>query len=218
MSGLQGNLILLGPPGAGKGTQAARLAESLGWPHISTGDMLRAARSAGTPLGEKAKGYMDRGDLVPDELIIALIEERLQRTDALNGCVLDGFPRTPPQAEMLDALMERLGRALPTSVLVEVSREELLARLTGRLTCERCQEVYHVKNHPPKRPGTCDACGGTLVQRTDDSPETVERRLLVYEEKTAPLVSFYRERERLRSVDGEGDPGLVSVRLEEAIR
>ena len=211
------SLILLGPPGAGKGTQAAKIALQMGWPHVSTGDMLRAARQAGTPLGEKARAYMDRGDLVPDDVIVGLIEERLAAPDTTEGVVLDGFPRTTVQAELLDGLMQRVDRPLPITVLIEVSREEILTRLTGRLTCERCQEVFHVKTRPPRVAGVCDACGGKLVQRSDDSPETVERRLTVYEEQTAPLIGYYRSRGRLLSVNGEGSPESVTTLLLGAI-
>jgi len=211
------SLVLLGPPGAGKGTQAARLEAASGFPHVATGDMLRMARSAGTPLGDRAKAYMDRGDLVPDDVIIGLIEERLSEDDAMKGVILDGFPRNPAQAKELDRLMETMGRELPLAVHIKVSREEVLARLTGRLVCERCQEAYHVMTRPPKTIGVCDKCGGRLVTRSDDSPETVRHRLQVYEEMTAPLIVYYGDLGRLREVDGERPVDDVARELLEAI-
>lgn len=210
-------VILLGPPGAGKGTQAARLAGEYHWPHISTGDILRAAVAANGPLGQAANAYMERGEYVPDPLIIDLIRERMAAPDADGGVFLDGFPRTPPQAEMLDQLLVALGRAPAVAVLIEVARDELIARLSGRLTCQRCQRIYHLHNQPPQVSGVCDACGGTLVQRTDDEPETVARRLTVYDEKTAPLISFYEQGKRLVAVDGMGSQDQVAARLKEAI-
>ncbi len=210
-------IILLGPPGAGKGTQAARLASECGWPHISTGDILRAAVAADGPLGRAAKGYMDRGEYVPDPLIIDLIRERMAAADAKGGIFLDGFPRTPPQAEMLDELLVELGRSPAEAVLVEVPRDELISRLSGRLTCERCQHIYHLVSDPPRVSGICDACGGKLVQRSDDAPGTVVRRLEVYDEKTAPLIAFYEKGKRLSAVDGIGSQDQVSGRLKEAI-
>lgn len=212
------NLVLLGPPGAGKGTQAARMETKLGFPHVATGDMLRIARSAGTPLGDRAKAYMDRGDLVPDDVMIGLIRERLSEDDAKSGVILDGFPRTAAQASELDRLAESLGRELPLAVSIQVSRAEVLARLTGRLVCERCQEAYHVMTRPPKVVGVCDKCGGRLVTRSDDAPETVEHRLDVYEEKTAPLIVYYRERGRLKEVDGAQPADRVTAMILEAIR
>ena len=210
-------VVLLGPPGAGKGTQAAGLARATGWAHVSTGDMLRAAVAAGSSLGEAAKGYMDRGDYVPDQLIVDLIAERMTAPDAQGGVLLDGFPRTPVQADMLDELLIRLGREPATAVSLEVAPDQLVRRLSGRLTCQRCQEVYHLETRPPRQAGICDACGGQLAQRSDDQPETVRRRLAVYQEKTAPLIAFYRAGHRLAAVDGLGTPDEVAGRLKEAI-
>lgn len=205
-------LILIGPPGAGKGTQAAFLVERFGLVTVATGDILRAARQAGTPLGLQAKEYMDRGALVPDEVVIGLVRERLSQPDTVNF-LLDGFPRTVPQAEALDGLLAELGRPLDAAVLLEVPEELLIDRLTGRYTCRSCGAVYHLKDHPPLRPGVCDRCGGELYQRSDDSPETVQRRLRVYREETAPLVDYYRRRGILRTVDGTGTVAEVTDRI-----
>jgi adenylate kinase len=207
-------LILLGPPGAGKGTQAARLARRFGIPHIATGDMLREAVRKGTPLGRQAEAIMARGDLVPDDVVIGIVAERLAEPDAQGGFLLDGFPRTVAQAEALDALLARMGRPAPTAVLVDVPEEELLARLSGRLTCPSCQFVAHRRELASS---ACPRCGAEMVEREDDRPETVRRRLAVYAEKTAPLVQHYRERGRLRTVSGLGTPEAVEDRIAEAV-
>ena len=197
-------LELLGPPGAGKGTQAAFLEERYGVVHIATGDILREARAAGTPLGLLAKEYMDRGELVPDEVVIGLVRERLQQADVREkGFLLDGFPRTVPQAEALDRLLAELGQPLQAVLRLRVDPELLTRRLTLRRSCPACGAVYHLENRPPKVEGRCDACGGELVQRPDDAEETVRNRLAVYERQTAPLVSYYRERGLLREIEGE---------------
>lgn len=197
-------LELLGPPGAGKGTQAAFLEERYGVVHVSTGDILREAKAAGTPLGLLAKGYMDRGELVPDEVVIGLVRERLRQADVQEkGFLLDGFPRTVAQAEALEALLGELGQPLEAVLCLNVDPERLTKRLSLRRSCPACGAVYHLENRPPKVEERCDACGGQLVQRPDDVEETVRNRLAVYERQTAPLIRYYRERGLLREVDGE---------------
>jgi len=197
-------VAFLGPPGAGKGTQARELAREWGVPHVATGDMLRDAATAGTPLGREAKAYMDKGALVPDDVIIRMIAERLRRPDARKGFLLDGFPRTIAQAEGLARLLEDLGQPLERVVYFEVSEPELLRRLTGRRVCRACQTAFHVVSAPSKSPGVCDRCGGELYQREDDSEATVRHRLGVYARQTAPLLEWYRGRGMLVSVPGEG--------------
>jgi len=202
-------LVFLGPPGAGKGTQARELAAEWGVPQIATGDMLREAASAGTALGRQAKTYMDRGALVPDDVIIGLIAERLAQPDAKRGFILDGFPRTIPQAEALDRLLKDLGRPLDRVVFLDVSEPELLRRLTGRRSCPVCQATYHLVSAPPRQADVCDRCGNALIQRVDDREETVRKRLAVYADQTAPLLDYYRNQRLLASISGEGDPDTV---------
>ncbi len=197
-------VAFLGPPGAGKGTQARELAREWGVPHVATGDMLRDAAAAGTPLGREAKGYMDKGALVPDDVIIRMIAERLRRPDAGRGFLLDGFPRTIAQAEGLEHLLKDLGQSLERVVYFEVSEPELLRRLTGRRVCRACQTAFHLVSAPPTKAGVCDRCGGQLYQREDDSEATVRHRLGVYARQTAPLLDWYRGRGLLVSVPGEG--------------
>ena len=192
-------LILLGPPGAGKGTQAEILNKKLGIPTISTGNILRAAVKNGTPVGLKAKEYMDAGKLVPDEVIIGVISERLAEADCQNGFILDGVPRTIPQAEAL----EKAGISFDAVVSIEISDEEIVERMAGRRVCTACGAPYHVKNMPPKVEGVCDACGGKLVARADDKPEVVRDRLQVYHKETAPLKDFYAARNLLKTVDNQ---------------
>ena len=192
-------LILLGPPGAGKGTQAEILNKKLGIPTISTGNILRAAVKNGTPVGLKAKEYMDAGKLVPDEVIIGVISERLAEADCQNGFILDGVPRTIPQAEAL----EKAGISFDAVVSIEISDEEIVERMAGRRVCTACGAPYHVKNMPPKVEGVCDACGGKLEARADDKPEVVRDRLQVYHKETAPLKDFYAARNLLKSVDNQ---------------
>jgi len=196
-------LILLGAPGAGKGSQAARLGRQHGVPHISTGDMFRDAFEKKTDIGIRAHGYWGKGELVPDDVTCSMVEERLESGDCSGGFIFDGFPRTLAQAEMLTAAMERLGIAVDAVIQMNVSRETILQRLTGRRVCERCGANFHVKNMPPAKPGVCDYCGGRLVQRPDDERETILNRLRVYEERTAPLVDYYRRTGKLVSIDAD---------------
>jgi adenylate kinase len=209
-------LVFLGPPGAGKGTQARDLAGEWGVPQIATGDMLREAVAAGTPLGQQAKAHMAGGGLVPDDVIVGLIAERLGQPDAKRGFVLDGFPRTIPQAEALEALLDRLGQRLDRVIFFDVSEGELLRRLTGRRICRNCQAAYHVAANPPARDGVCDRCGGPLYQREDDSEATVANRLQVYARQTAPLLAFYRDRGLLAGVAGEGPIETVRAAIRRA--
>ena len=197
-------LIFLGPPGAGKGTQARALAQEWGVPQIATGEMLREAVAAGTPLGREAQRIMERGALVPDDVMIGLIAERLRQPDAARGFILDGFPRTIAQAEALDRLLEDLGAGLDAVVYFDVAQPELLRRLTGRRLCRRCQAAFHQVSAPPRRDGVCDRCGGDLHQRDDDREDTVRTRLEVYGRQTAPLLDYYRGRGLLATINGEG--------------
>jgi adenylate kinase len=217
MSVAERNLILLGAPGAGKGTQAQRLAVRFGIPQISTGDMLRAARREGTPLGKKAEEFMTAGKLVPDEVVIGLVEERLQQPDAKAGFILDGFPRTIPQAQALDALLKKLGRAPLQVVDVQVPETVLQERLGGRLSCPKDGASYHVKFTPPKQEGVCDTCGTALIVRADDKPEAISKRLVEYHEKTAPLAAYYGKAGVLKSIDGVGELEVVLDRLVRAL-
>lgn len=209
-------VILLGPPGSGKGTQAKRLITKHGWPQLSTGDMLRSAIQAGTDLGLKAKTYMDKGSLVPDEVVIGLIQDRIQKPDCKGGVVLDGFPRTIPQAEALDRMLQTLGRSVGKVVLFEIPDHELVARLSGRRTCLKCGAMYHVDSAPPKgKSGICDHCGDALVQRDDDKPEVITKRLGVYHQQTAPLAGYYRHKKILVSLDARMAPPVVEAALEQ---
>jgi len=209
-------VIFLGPPGAGKGTQAQALAREWGVPHVATGDMLREAVAAKTPLGLEAKRHMDSGGLVPDDVVIGLVGERLAQLDAKAGVVLDGFPRTVTQAEALDALFARTGLTLDRVVFFDVSRDELLRRLTGRRVCRACGRTFHLVSAPPKVAGKCDACGGELYQRVDDSEATVATRLDVYQKQTAPLLDYYRRGKLLAEVRGEGSVDQVADAIRKA--
>ena len=209
-------VAFLGPPGAGKGTQARDLAHEWGGLHLATGDMLREAVAAGSPLGREAKGYMDKGALVPDDLIIRMMGERLSAADAGRGFILDGFPRTIAQAEALAKLLKDLGQTLDAVVYFDVSEPELLRRLTGRRVCRKCGHSYHVTSNPPKRAGVCDACGGELYQRDDDAEATVRNRLEVYRRQTAPLLDYYRQRNLLVTVSGEGPVATIRAAIRSA--
>ncbi len=204
------NLILLGPPGSGKGTQGERLQEDLELPYYATGDILRDAVKAGTEVGQAAREYMDRGDLVPDEVIIGVIADQLEDSTAGHGFILDGFPRTVPQAEALDAELEKLGRQLEAVILIEVSDEEIIRRITGRRVCSEGGHIYHLDFNRPKTEGVCDIDGSELIVRDDDRPEVVRNRLEQYHEKTAPLVSYYEKQALLNRVDGTTDPDQVA--------
>ena len=195
-------LIMLGAPGAGKGTQAAKVAEAYGIPHISTGDIFRANIKGGTALGKKAKEFMDAGKLVPDELVCDLVADRIAREDCQKGYVLDGFPRTIPQAEALEKAAADLGTRIDYAVDIEVPDDAIVERMSGRRACLKCGATYHVLYNPPKEEGICDVCGSELVQRADDKPETVKTRLSVYHEQTQPLIDFYQGKGVLATVDG----------------
>ncbi|HSI81286.1 MAG TPA: adenylate kinase [Solirubrobacterales bacterium] len=207
------NLILLGPPGSGKGTQGERLTEDFRLPYYATGDILRAAVRDGTDLGREAKEYMDRGDLVPDEVIVGVIAERIDDHEAEDGFILDGFPRTIPQAEALDAKMAELGRELTAAVLIDVDDEEVIRRLGGRRTCVKSGHVFHVEFDPPKNDDVCDVCGARLEVRDDDKPEVIRHRLDQYRDKTEPLISYYEGKGLLKRVDGDRRPDEVSDRI-----
>jgi len=199
------NIILLGPPGAGKGTQAKMLVERYGIPQISTGDILRAAVKEGTRMGKEAKSYMDKGELVPDKVVIGIVEERIQQPDCDKGYMLDGFPRTVPQAEALDGMLNNLSSQIDHVVSIEVDNKELVKRLTGRRTCRDCGAGFHIMFDPPKQEGVCDKCGGELYQRDDDNVATVTSRLEVYEAQTLPLIDYYQAQDKVRSIDGVGE-------------
>ena len=207
------NIILLGPPGAGKGTQAKRLIDKYGIPQISTGDMLRAALKEGTPLGLEAKKYMDKGALVPDSVVIGLVKERIQQNDCAKGYMLDGFPRNVSQAEALDTMLDDLGQKIDDVICIEVPNDELVGRLTGRRTCRNCGAGYHVMFDPPKKEGVCDKCQGELYQRDDDNEATVKSRLQVYANQTEPLIDYYQKQGKLRPINGVGDMEVIFGRI-----
>lgn len=196
------NVVLLGPPGAGKGTQAARIVEKYGVPHISTGDIFRANIKAGTELGKRAQEYMNRGELVPDELVVEIATDRLAADDCKEGFLLDGFPRTVFQAEKLDEFMASKGRKIEHVLNIEVGRDDLMARLTGRRVCKSCGASFHVVNIPPKQEGICDNCGAELVQRADDNEETASNRIEVYNRETKPLIDYYEKAGNIVNIDG----------------
>ena len=202
-------LIMLGAPGAGKGTQAKKVAEALSVPHISTGDIFRANIKNGTELGKKAKEYMDAGGLVPDELVCDLVADRIAEADCANGFILDGFPRTIPQAEMLDEAVAKLGTKIDYAVNIDVPDEAIVSRMGGRRACVGCGATYHVVFNPPKAPDVCDSCGAKLILRDDDKPETVKTRLKVYHEQTQPLIDYYNAQNLVLTVDGTKDMNEV---------
>jgi adenylate kinase len=208
------NIMLLGAPGAGKGTQASRIIDSYGLAHISTGDILRKAVADATPLGLEAKRYMDAGDLVPDEVVIGLVKERIQMPDCARGFMLDGFPRTLPQAEALDATLDEIGSALDAVVLIDVDIESIVRRLTSRRQCTACGRVYNLLTDRPEVVDVCDDCGGEVYQRDDDTETTVRNRLEVYESSTAPLVEYYQAKGLLTPVDGNQAPDGVFVEVQ----
>ena len=209
--------VLLGPPGAGKGTQAVRLVEKYEIPHISTGDIFRKNIKEGTELGQKAQEYMSAGALVPDELVVDLVKDRLQQDDCKNGFLLDGFPRTIFQAEKLDEFLSESNLKMDIVINLKVEKEALIKRLTGRRVCKDCGASYHIVNIPPKKEGVCDICGGELIQRKDDNIETVENRINVYEEQTAPLIGYYKEAGSLVDFDGEASLDEVFDAIVQAI-
>ncbi len=198
-------IIMLGAPGAGKGTQAKMIAEKYGIPHISTGDIFRANIKEGTPLGKEAKGYMDKGQLVPDELTVKILLDRVAKDDCKNGYVLDGFPRTIPQAEVLDKALTELNDKVDFAIDVDVPDENIVRRMGGRRACVTCGATYHIEHVPPKKEGICDKCGSELILRDDDKPETVQKRLSVYHEQTQPLIEYYTKKNILKTVDGTVD-------------
>jgi len=212
------NILFMGPPGAGKGTQAEHIVNEFGIPHISTGDAFRLAIKQGTPVGVKAKEYIDQGLLVPDDVTIGIVEERLQQSDCEKGFLLDGFPRTLSQAEALDDILSRMNTSLDHVINLKVDRDKLLARLTGRRICKSCGSTYHVIFNPPKQEGICDKCGGELYQRSDDNEESVGIRLDEYINKTAPLLTFYENKGLLRQIDGDQEIDAVSAQIASLLR
>ncbi|MBU9709856.1 adenylate kinase [Paenibacillus sp. AK121] len=212
------NILIMGPPGAGKGTQADVIVKEFGIPHISTGDAFRLAMKQGTPIGIKAKEYIDKGELVPDDVTIGIVEERLQQPDCKKGFLLDGFPRTLAQAEALDQILGRLNTKLDDVINLKVDRDNLLARITGRRVCKSCGASYHIVFNPPKIEGICDKDGGELYQRPDDNEDSVRTRLDEYSNKTAPLLTFYENQNLLRHIDGEQDIDVVSQNIVSLLR
>jgi adenylate kinase len=212
------NLVMLGPPGAGKGTQAALLAEKIKVPHVATGDLFRTALKEETELGLTAKSYMERGELVPDEVTVAMVRERLLEPDCDTGVILDGFPRTVEQAEALEGLLTDQGKAIDAALFIDAAEDELVRRLSSRWTCRNCQAVYNVISNPPREEGRCDVCGGELYQRPDDVPETVRNRIRVYWDQTSPLVEYYRGKGLLITIESEGGIENVQGKILKALQ
>jgi adenylate kinase len=212
------NLIMLGPPGAGKGTQAALLAERTGMPHVATGDLFRTALKEETELGLTAKSYMERGELVPDEVTVAMVRERLLKSDCDGGVILDGFPRSVQQAEALEGILDEQGKTIDAALFIDAEEDELVRRLSSRWTCRNCQAVYNVISNPPLREGKCDICGGDLYQRPDDAPDTVRNRIRVYWDQTSPLVDYYRDQGLLITIKSEGGIERVQQKILEALQ
>ena len=210
-------VILLGPPGSGKGTQAKKLVTEKHWPQLSTGDMLRSAISKGTKLGIEAKSFMDKGALVPDTVVIGLIQERVKDPDCKDGFILDGFPRTIPQAQALDVMLSTQLHQVDRAILFEIADAELVRRLSGRRTCLKDGSMYHLETFKPKKDGICDQCGSPLVQRDDDKSEVINKRLAVYHQQTAPLAAYYKQQKKLRNIDAAASPESVSAALAQAI-
>lgn len=210
-------LILLGPPGSGKGTQAKRLVAEQGLPQLSTGDMLRTAISKGTELGFKAKSFMDKGALVPDDVVVGLISERIRQVDCSKGFILDGFPRTIPQADALDEMLKANGRQVDRVVLFDIQDAELVSRLSQRRTCLKCGAMYHLTALPPKAAEVCDQCGSSLIQRDDDREEVIHNRLKVYHRETAPLIGYYRSQNKLQVIDASLPSDVVTEKLAKAL-
>src|SRR5208337_1777669 len=210
-------IVLFGPPGAGKGTQAKFISEEYNIPHISTGDILRENVREGTPLGKKAKTFMDKGELVPDMILIDLIKDRLVKPDTRKGFLLDGFPRTLKQAEALDVILDDINKNLDMVVNVEVGAAQLVKRLSGRLTCRNCGASYNIKSNPPKVAGVCDACGGELYQRADDTEAAIKNRIEVYTKQTQPLIEYYKKKGLLKDIDGEREIDEVRSDIRKAL-
>ncbi len=210
--------VLFGPPGSGKGTQAKRLVEKTFLPQLSTGDMLRAAISQGTELGKKAKTFMDQGSLVPDLVVIELIRERIQAQDCKKGFYLDGFPRTLPQAQVLDEMLKTLGRQVDHALLFQIEDQELIVRLSGRRTCIKCGSMYHIINPKPKKEGFCDSCHSALIQREDDKPQVIQKRLQVYHSQTSPLVDYYQKQGKLNEISAKDQSDDVFLALQKVLR
>lgn len=211
-------VVLLGPPGAGKGTQATQISKTFSLAHVASGDLFRAAMNSGSELGQEAKAYYDRGELVPDELAIKLVMSRLNEPDCASGCLLDGFPRTIQQAEALDKGFRAENKSINKVLYVKVSEDELLRRLSGRWICRKCQTPYHMVSSPPKVAGKCDQCGGELYQRSDDTPETAKNRLGVYFRETAPLISYYTDQSKLVEINGDQSIDKVGEDLEAVLK
>ncbi|MEW6052248.1 MAG: adenylate kinase [Nitrospirota bacterium] len=210
-------IVLLGAPGAGKGTQAKKLIEKYGMPQISTGDLLRAAVAAGTPLGKEAKSYMDKGELVPDSVVLGMVEERLKQDDCKKGYILDGFPRNTAQAEALDKMLASLNMSLTAALSVDVPFDDLMKRLTGRRTCKSCGQMYNVYFKAPAKEGVCDKCSGELFQRDDDKEATIKKRLEVYSAQTEPLIGYYKNKGILKSVSGTGSIDDIFKKVTETL-